>query len=360
MNKLTIRTLFVSLLAMAFAFGQVTTSSTTLSSAIDGRQNAFNVASATGITAPSFAAGNAPNGANQTILTVDQERMFVNAISGTFVSVSRGWDGTTAMAHVSGATVYSGPPTYFGAAGQWPVGGACTATSELNLPKINSMSGYVLNCIGGIWVIQNTPLPYNLTDGEFDIPISDCAPSVSDHAGTLGITVTGASNVYAMQAATSSSATTNTLTFTCPIRVPFRTNSGKGISITSVTADYGVQTTALGTQVNTLASGTYNGSIVFSKIVLPAPGASETPSTVTPVRADTGTLVATPVIASANVAITTAGSFYTILFTPAASFQLADLTRYLFTLSLQGGATPGTATVVNLLGVHVKYVNVPL
>jgi hypothetical protein len=221
----------------------------------------------------------------------------------------------------------------------------CPATGQVN---------------AGQWTKQGTTDTYTFTDGEFDIAPSNCAPWASDHAGTNGMTVVGASNVYAMESNSTSSATTNTLSYTCPISAPFRTTSGKGIYISKVVADYGVQTTALGTQVNTLASGTYNGSIVFSKIVLPAAGASETPSTVTPVRADSGTLVVTPVIASANTATTTAGAFYTIAFTPSTPFVLADLTKFLFTLSLQGAATPAAATITNLLGVHVYYTNVPL
>ena len=373
--------LFAFLACAALAFGQGSITTTTLAAAIPSALNAPSspgggsnilIAGNTGVNAPGFpfplgGIGSPQGNAPETYVLVDREMMLILdtpvAVGSNYrVKVERGALGTYSVSHASGTTVYIGPGSYFKTVDP---SGACTSTTLTVLPYISYQTGTIWTCPAagavnaGVWTKQGTTDTYTFADGEFDIAPANCAPSVSDHAGTVGITVTGASNVYAMQAATTSSATTNTLTYVCPIAAPFRTTSGKGIWISSVVADYGVQTTALGTQVNTLASGTYNGSIVFSKIVLPAAGASETASTVTPVRADAGTLAVSPAVGSANTAITTAGAFYTIKFTPSTPFQLVDLTKYLFTLSLQGAASPGTATVTNLLGVHVYYTSVP-
>lgn len=84
--------------------------STTLSGAITSQQTSFGVASATGITAP-----NNQTGAGITVLQVGQEQMLVTAapISTSLPVVVRGWNGTSAQAHESGATVLIGTPSDF-------------------------------------------------------------------------------------------------------------------------------------------------------------------------------------------------------------------------------------------------------
>lgn len=379
-NVLSLFALLVSSTVLAFGQGSITT--TTLAAALPATANSPSspgggssvyVNASTNIYGPNQpyplgGIGDPQGNPPQTFLLIDNELMLVTtpaSLVGAIynVKVERGVQSTYSTSHAVNTTVYVGPGSYFKDS---EPSGACSSTSLTVLPYIAYQQHTVWTCPAtgqvnaGIWTKSGTTDTYTFTDGEFDIAPSNCAPWASDHAGTNGMTLLGASNVYAMESNTTSSSTTNTLNYTCPISAPFRTTSGKGIWISKVVADYGVQTTALGSQVNTLASGTYNGSIVFSKIVLPAAGASETPSTVTPVRADAGTLVVTPVIASANTATTTAGAFYTIAFTPSTPFVLADLTKFLFTLSLQGAATPSAATVTNLLGVHVYYTNVPL
>lgn len=181
-----------------------------------------------------------------------------------------------------------------------------------------------------------------------------CVSSVSGNStGTNGNTTAGASGLPVVQAQTSNVGT-NTHTYTCHIPLDSRTTSGKGISISDVTFLYGVQTTGLGTQVNVLASGTFNGSQVFSSISYPAAGASETPSTVTPARADSGSMVVTPAVASFNVATTTAGAFYSAKFAPAAAIAVnTDVQEMLFTVSLLNTAT--SATITNTPGFFVHY-----
>lgn len=82
--------------------------STTLSTAVDIRQNIFGVASATGITAPNF-----QTSVGITYLQVDQELMLVVSLSGTVVTVARGVLGTAQAAHASGALVQAGLPSDF-------------------------------------------------------------------------------------------------------------------------------------------------------------------------------------------------------------------------------------------------------
>jgi len=78
---------------------------TTLSAAAGKGDVIVNVASATGITAPNFTSG-----VGITYLQVDAELMLVTAVNGTVISVQRGYNGTLAGAHVSGAQVQIGAP----------------------------------------------------------------------------------------------------------------------------------------------------------------------------------------------------------------------------------------------------------
>lgn len=85
-------------------------------------------------------------------LYVDREAMLVTATTGTatiFV-VTRGALGTTASAHVSGAPVYTGPPSYFGQAEQ---SGACTASAQAATPYIVPISGNIYVCASGTWKV---------------------------------------------------------------------------------------------------------------------------------------------------------------------------------------------------------------
>lgn len=337
------------------AFAQATLASTTLGAAVSATDQCVSVASASGITAP--------GGLNNftTYLYVDREELPVTSVSGTYICVRRGGDSTPVQTHNSGATVWVGPPNYFRTG---TPGGSCTATSEVVLPRIVVDTGEVWTCPSsgtqsGQWYRQGTSSPFVFTDGSFFIPASSCVSSVSGNGDTTqGLTTVGASVVPVMYASTTASGT-NKHTYICTIHVPDRLTTGKGIQITSATFLYGVQTTGLGTQATTLASGTFNSSTVFSKITFPAAGASETPSTVTPVRADSGTMVITPVAASSNVATTTAGAFYSINFAPATPIAMTtDLTELLLTVTLQAAAT--SATVTNTPGVIVYYTAIPL
>lgn len=151
MNR--VRTFLVGLLialgASVPAFAQTTVNSTTLSAAIDNKQQVIPLASVTNMSTGTRA------GLGD-LLVVDREGMQINAIDTTALTatVRRGVYGTAA-AHVTGAVVYSGPLRrfYFN-----QVVGACTATAEEFLPHIvlpganSQLGGDVYDCKNGEWV----------------------------------------------------------------------------------------------------------------------------------------------------------------------------------------------------------------
>lgn len=188
------------------------------------------------------------------------------------------------------------------------------------------------------------------------VPPGACNTAVSGTAaGTQGLTVAGASNTPVVQAR-ASALTTHSLTFICNITPPNTIiTSGNGILIEDAVFAYSAVNILNATQAAVLASGTMNGSTVFSYIAYPTPAAGETGSTVTPVRADSGSLTITPAVASFNVTTNTAGSFYTARFTPAAgtlAFK-TDLRQLLLTVKLE--AALGLDTTVNSSGVLVHF-----
>jgi len=190
--------------------------------------------------------------------------------------------------------------------------------------------------------------------GMYWVPPSACQSLVSGNStGTQGLTVVGASNTPIDQASTSATGT-NTHTFICNITPPNGiVTSGIGYAIKDAVFAYGLKN-QLGTQAATLSSGTMNSSVVFSYIAYPTSGASETPSTVTPVRADSGNLVITPAVASFNRTTTTDGSFYTVTFTPASPIAWkTDQRQLLLTVTLQGILTTALVTYTPGVLVHL-------
>lgn len=335
--KKTILALALALLSLS-AFGQTALTSTTLSSAVStttGRT--WFLASTTGITA-------------NTGLYVDSEYVLVTSVNTTLntVMVIRGFN-SAAQTHASGMVVFYGTPatSFVG----YDPGGSCTATNLPVLPVINTKNGRLWNCINSQWMVDG---------GVYELPPSACYSSVSGNStGTNGYTTAGASVMPVIQAQTSNTGT-NTHTYTCNVTLPSALQ-GRGAVVEDVVFKYGVQTTGLGTQVATLASGTLNSQLVFSYVDYPAPGASETASTVTPVRADSGSLVLTPAVASFNVATTTAGAFYTEKAAPASAIQLpgafTDRRQLLASFALLNTAT--SATVTNSPGMTVHYAYIP-
>ena len=188
------------------------------------------------------------------------------------------------------------------------------------------------------------------------VPPGACNRTVSGSAtGTNGLTISGASNMPVVQNQVAAGSYGDTVTFICNITPPNTIiTSGNGIMITDAVFMYAPTTAGLGTQTASLASGTMNSGQVFSYVAYPTPATSETPSTITPVRADSGTMTITPVVGSSNVTTITAGSFYSVRFTPASGTLVfkTDLRQLLLTVVL---ATDGAANVINSPGALVHF-----
>lgn len=150
MNK-TIR-LFILLAALAcFAFGQTTLTTTTLSAAVSSASaKTLTVASATGFNAQNIAASlgtiGAPATAAETLMYVDREAMLITGVNSTTITVVRGWGGTPATPHASGATVIVGPA---GAFVQRAPSGSCTRTALAYVPLVEIPTGAMFDCYNG-------------------------------------------------------------------------------------------------------------------------------------------------------------------------------------------------------------------
>jgi len=122
------------------ALAQTALTATTLSTAIaDSKGKILTVASATGITAPA-AATNPFNSPTATVLFIDGEELFVQAINSTTVTVIRGYNSTAANPHINGAMVLAGPPQAFVT---YDPSGACTngQGAFLYSPVVNVRTG---------------------------------------------------------------------------------------------------------------------------------------------------------------------------------------------------------------------------
>ena len=169
----------------------------------------------------------------------------------------------------------------------------------------------------------------------------------------MGMTTAGASATPVVQARGSDPGTF-TVAIICDISPPNGViTTGNGLAIVDAVLAYG-QGQLLGTQVATLASGTFNGGTVFSTITYPVAGVGETASTVAPVRADAGTLLITPTAATFNNTSATAGAFFTVKFTPATPIAWkTDLKQLLLTVRMT--ALNGLQTAITSPGVLVHF-----
>ncbi|MFA5265690.1 MAG: hypothetical protein WC378_17865 [Opitutaceae bacterium] len=141
LNKYSKSVLVALLLVLpVFGYAQATLTSTTLSAAVsDASTGTIRVTSATGFSVGYLA-------------YVDREVLRVNAISGTAIRVTRGQEGTAGTPHLTGTTIFVGPPGYFT---NYDRSGGCTATSLSALPLISFVSGTWWDCVGGYWVPGN-------------------------------------------------------------------------------------------------------------------------------------------------------------------------------------------------------------
>lgn len=115
---------------------QNTLTATTLGAAQNDTATTLRVASATNITVQI--------GTTFTELYIDQELEVVLSVNGVQVGVSRGQAGTRAGAHLSGATVLVGRPTWFQFSD--PTAGACTPANIVATPWVNIITGMKWQC----------------------------------------------------------------------------------------------------------------------------------------------------------------------------------------------------------------------
>lgn len=165
MNKFKIAVLsLLVLLAPGFALAQQNTlTQTTLSAAVGGSllgqgvsattnppPQLIQVASATGIVGINPNLGVTASQPNQSMIYVDREAMLVQAVNGLVLTVVRGYFGTVAVPHASGAMVLFGPQRFFyvndpggtASAGGGGLGGAsCTAVNVVVSPWVNIRTG---------------------------------------------------------------------------------------------------------------------------------------------------------------------------------------------------------------------------
>ena len=126
-----------------YASAQATLRSTTLAAALSETDTTVSVASATGIAADMVA-------------YVDREAMKVRSISGTNLTVTRGREGTQAVAHPNSAVIWVDKPEYFI---ERDLSGSCTSTDELVLPRVNVLNGNVWQCYSSRWALYLTGAP---------------------------------------------------------------------------------------------------------------------------------------------------------------------------------------------------------
>lgn len=177
--KITMKTLFAALLLTVSAFGQTATTSTTLSVAVTDRAQAYVVlASATNVSAGGF-------------LYSDGEVMTVQGSysSGTTVPVNRGGPGTRSALHLSGATVYVFAPGNQARTGliNYDLYGACVRADHTVLPRINSLTGRIFDCLGSFWYYTDSS-----ANARYTLTIAPGAqPAATSPTAGTAIAITG-------------------------------------------------------------------------------------------------------------------------------------------------------------------------
>jgi hypothetical protein len=126
------------------------------------------VNSATGITGITPNLNGTATQPTGTVIYVDREEMYVLNVSGTNLTVTRGYDGTVAAPHAANAMVLAGNPQWFyqmdpgGRPGETGVGGAsCTSTTVYVTPWVNTRTGaqWICSSVTSTWVPGwNNPL----------------------------------------------------------------------------------------------------------------------------------------------------------------------------------------------------------
>jgi hypothetical protein len=328
--------------AMA-AFGQLTTTSTTLTNSLTQTSTAqWCIGSATGVVL------NTTTG-NASYLFVDREAAQITSqgSSATCYNVKRAQLGTAQAAHAATAKVWVGASStgtgdssrpFTGAFTSTLPTGSCTASAQYTLPVIytgpasgGAFAGAVINCVGGRWGGQ--------ADKAFFVSPANCTFAPTTLTTTNTLIQVGASNVYVLNGTSNAAAGTNTLT--CNINVPTAVTALQGAVITDIVGYYGSQTTAP-TSIGTATLGTIS-------FATPATGAAV--STVTPVSFG-GTI--TNVVPTLITTVTTAGSFLPIQSTMGTPVTLST-DNQLLVYKLPFVQSAASAMTVNTPGLIVHY-----
>lgn len=338
------RNLFALLVLSAMAaFGQLTTTSTTLTNAMTQTSTAqWCIGSATGVVLSSTTG-------NASYLFVDREAAQITSqgSSSTCYNVKRGQLGTAQNAHAATTKVWVGQAStgtgdssrpFTGAFTSTYPSGSCTATAQYTLPVIytgpasgGGFTGSVIDCVGGRWG--------GTSNNTFFVSPSQCTFAPTTLTTTNTYIQVGASNVFVLNGTSNAAAGTNTLT--CNILIPTHVSALKGAVITDITGFYGSQTTAP-TSIGTATLGT---------ITFPAAATGAAVSTVTPVSFG-GTITNT--VPTLVTTVTTAGSFLPIKSALGTPVTLStDLQMLVYKLPfLQSAAA---AMTVNTPGLVVHY-----
>jgi hypothetical protein len=345
MNTLN-RISLLALLTGACAFAQTATPSTTLNANVTAIANTICLSSLTNVL-------------YRTGIYVDLEYMEVLQpvpATGSCVPVARGLNGTQATAHNNAQTAWLAyTPAQSVAPGSNGFGfgavfedyGPCTRTNYAYLPHIWPARAEIIDCDAttSLW----TPYAQEFT---FAVGPGDCAwGTTGTYASQVAVATggpniqgfldLGASFVPANQVSvTGGGASVNTLTCIMPLNT-FQPLINKGVTVKYADVLYGVATTTL----TSISGG------AFSTIAFPAPGATETASTVTPVAV--GGAVTTS-STTGNMAATTAGAFKVSRLTPATPINLTtDMTFLIVSENFNQSAS--AAQVVNSPGMLLHY-----
>lgn len=272
------------------------------------------------------------------------------------VKVVRGLQTTLAAAHANSQTAWlaltpdkSVVPSSngFGFGAAFTDYGPCTRTSFAYLPHIWPARGEIIDC--DATTARWTPYAQTFT---MAVTAGDCGWSTTGTWDTQvavatggpnlqGTTTIGASAIPVTQIkVTAAGASVNTLTCIVPINT-FQPLINKGITVKYADVLYGVATTTL----TSISGG------AFATITFPAPGASQTASTVTPVAVG-GTVTTSST--TGNLAATTAGAFKTSRLTPATPINLTTDMQYLI-VSEAFNQSASAAQVVNTPGILLHY-----
>lgn len=208
-----LKTSILILLVAVLAFGQATTTQTTLSVAVTSGSTAqWCLTSATGVVVPSLA-----DATSGSILFVDKEAAQVTGTgtSSTCFKVKRGQLGTSAMAgHGTSSVLWVGAPVVSsgdtsrplpGAFVTFPPTGTCTATAQATLPVIVTGGasgvdrGQVWNCYGSVWTRADADLQRYQIEPRAAPPTTRLVRSelLANYAGTL----TGSGNLVGVRGA---------------------------------------------------------------------------------------------------------------------------------------------------------------